>query len=53
MTKQVKIVTFDDEKVQKCEQELTRLVNEGWIIVAAGGNGYRGTDGSFIVLQKG
>jgi hypothetical protein len=54
MTKEVKIVTFIDDREgrEDGERELTRLVNEGWVIVTGGGGSGAGLVWGFVVLQK-
>lgn len=48
---EVKIVDFTIFAKRRAERELTRLVNEGWRIVAAGGSG--SFPGYIVVLQRG
>lgn len=55
MPKLVKITTFMADRVgrEQAEKKLSRLVNDGWEIVTAGGGGHDGTPiWGFIVLQK-
>ncbi len=54
MTKEVKIVSFisDREGREDAERELTRLVNEGWVIVGAGGGNGAELVWGFVILQK-
>ena len=48
---EVKIVDFMFFAKGRAERELTRLVNEGWRIVAAGGGGPLAS--YIVVLQRG
>ena len=50
MAKEIKIVTFEVNlsKIPWAEEQIERYVNEGWVIVAAGGDAGQG----FVVLQK-
>ena len=48
---EVKIVDFMFFAKGRAERELTRLVNEGWRIVAAGGGG--SLTSYMVVLQRG
>jgi hypothetical protein len=48
---EVKIVDFMIFAKGRAERELTRLVNEGWRIVAAGGGGPLAS--YIVVLQRG
>ncbi len=55
MPKLIKITTFMDDKVGRdaAEKELTRLVNDGWEVLTAGGGGHTGTPvWGFVILQK-
>lgn len=55
MPKLVKITTFMADRVgrEQAEKKLSRMVNDGWEIVTAGGGGHDGTPiWGFIVLQK-
>ncbi|MEM6282370.1 MAG: hypothetical protein AAF787_09285 [Chloroflexota bacterium] len=55
MPKLVKITTFMDDKVGRgsAERELTKLVNDGWEIITAGGGGKDGAPiWGFVVLMK-
>lgn len=47
VTHETEHVSLKEEQKQ-CEQELTNLVNQGWRIVAGGGNESAG----FVILQK-
>jgi shikimate kinase len=51
--KEVRIITFNATKKFRLEEEaeITRLVNEGWKILAGGGFG--GVTVGFLALQKG
>jgi hypothetical protein len=53
MAKEVKIVTFIDDREgrEEGERELTRLVNEGWEIKAAGGGTAAELVWGFVILQ--
>jgi hypothetical protein len=55
MAIEVKIVTFIDDREgrEDGEKELTRLVNDGWVIVTGGGGSGAGLVWGFIVLQRG
>ena len=50
LKKLVKIVAVERHSEARAEAELSRLVNEGWAIVAGGGFG--ATSVGFVVLQK-
>jgi hypothetical protein len=54
MTKEVKIVTFinDREGREQGEEELTRLVNEGYEIVSSGGGTGAEMVWGFVILQR-
>jgi hypothetical protein len=54
MAKEVKILSFisDREGREDAEKELTKLVNEGWVIVAAGGGSGAELVWGFVILQK-
>ncbi len=54
MAKEVKIVTFIDDREgrEDGERELTRLVNEGWVILTGGGGSGAGLVWGFVVLQR-
>jgi hypothetical protein len=54
MAKQVKIVNFIDDREgrEQAEVTLTDLVNEGWVIQAAGGGNAAGLLWGFVILQK-
>lgn len=54
MAKEVKIVTFinDREGREQGEEELTRLVNEGYEIKSSGGGTGAEMVWGFVVLQK-
>lgn len=54
MAKEVKIVTFinDREGREEGEKELTRLVNEGYIIVTSGGGTGAEMVWGFVILQR-
>lgn len=55
MPKLVKITTFMDDKVgrEKAEEQLTKLINDGWEIKTAGGGGHQGSPiWGFVILQK-
>jgi hypothetical protein len=51
--KQVKIISFinDREGREDAEIELTRLVNEGWVIVTSGGGTGADLVWGFVILQ--
>lgn len=51
--KEVKIVWVEKNNNDECEEALTKLVNEGWQIVAAGGGrGAVPQPVGFVVLQR-
>jgi hypothetical protein len=54
MAKEVKIISFisDREGREDAEKELTKLVNEGWEIKAAGGGTGAELVWGFVILQK-
>ncbi|MGB7340017.1 MAG: hypothetical protein WBC91_14070 [Phototrophicaceae bacterium] len=54
MAKEIKIVTFinDREGREQGEEELTRLVNEGWIIQSSGGGTGAEMVWGFVILQR-
>ena len=54
MAKEVKLVTFinDREGREQGEEELTRLVNEGYEIKSAGGGTGADMVWGFVVLQR-
>ena len=54
MAKQVKIVTFinDREGREQGEEELTRLVNEGWEIKSSGGGTGAEMVWGFVILER-
>lgn len=54
MAKEIKIVTFinDREGREQGEEELTRMVNEGYVIVAAGGGTGADMVWGFVILQR-
>jgi hypothetical protein len=54
MSKEVKIISFisDREGREDAEKELTKLVNEGWEIKAAGGGTGAELVWGFVILQK-
>lgn len=54
MAKEVKIVTFinDREGRAQGEEELTRLVNEGWEIKSSGGGQGAEMVWGFVVLER-
>jgi len=54
MAKEVKIVTFinDREGREQGEEELTRLVNEGWEIKGTGGGTGAEMVWGFVVLER-
>lgn len=54
MAKEVKIVTFIDDREgrEDGEKELTRLVNEGWVIMTGGGGSGAGLVWGFVILQR-
>ena len=54
MAKEVKIITFinDREGREQGEQDLTRLINEGWEIKVAGGGQGAEMVWGFVVLQR-
>ncbi|MEO8607410.1 MAG: hypothetical protein ABI690_05990 [Chloroflexota bacterium] len=54
MAKEVKIVSFinDREGREDAEKELTRLVNEGWIIISSGGGTGAELVWGFVILQR-
>jgi hypothetical protein len=54
MAKEVKIISFisDREGREDAEKELTKLVNDGWEIKAAGGGTGAELVWGFVILQK-
>jgi hypothetical protein len=54
MAKEIKIVTFinDREGREQGEEELTRLVNEGWEIRTSGGGSGADMVWGFVILQR-
>ena len=54
MAKEVKIVSFinDREGREDAEKELTRLVNEGWVIISSGGGTGADLVWGFVILQR-
>lgn len=54
MAKEVKIVSFinDREGREDAEKELTRLVNEGWVIISSGGGTGAELVWGFVILQR-
>ncbi len=54
MVKQVKIISFinDREGREEAERELTRLVNEGWVIISSGGGTGAELVWGFVILQR-
>jgi hypothetical protein len=52
--KEVKIVSFinDREGREDAEKELTRLVNEGWVIISSGGGTGAELVWGFVILQR-
>ncbi len=54
MAKEVKIITFinDREGREQGEDELTRLVNEGYHIVSSGGGTGAEMVWGFVILQR-
>lgn len=54
MAKQVKIVNFIDDREgrEQAEMTLTDLVNDDWVIKAAGGGNAAGLLWGFVILQK-
>lgn len=54
MAKEIKIVTFinDREGRNQGEEELTRLVNEGYDIITAGGGHGAEMVWGFVILQR-
>lgn len=54
MAKEVKIVTFINQREgrEDGEAELTRLVNDGWVIVTGGGGTGAEMMWGFVVLQR-
>lgn len=51
-TQAVQLVFVSANRKPECEAELTRLVNEGWVITAAGGGGSSYTTNGFVVLVR-
>lgn len=51
--KKVKIITFIDDREgrEEAEDQLSELVNNGWVIVTAGGGGGAGLVWGFVILQ--
>jgi hypothetical protein len=54
MAKAVKIVSFinDREGREEAERELTRMVNDGWVIISSGGGTGADLVWGFVILQK-
>ncbi len=54
MAKEIKIVTFinDREGREQGEEELTRLVNEGWEIKSSGGGQGAEMVWGFVILER-
>lgn len=54
MAKEVKIVTFinDREGRQEGEQDLARMLNEGWVIAGAGGGPGADLMWGFVILVR-
>lgn len=54
MAKEVKIMTFinDREGREEGERELSRLVNEGWVIMTSGGGPGADLMWGFVILQR-
>ena len=54
MAKEVKIISFinDREGREDAEKELTRLVNEGWVIISSGGGTGADLVWGFVILQR-
>ena len=54
MAKEVKVITFinDREGREEGEKELTRLVNEGWVIITAGGGPGADMMWGLVILQR-
>ena len=54
MEKEVKIISFinDREGREDAEKELTRLVNEGWVIISSGGGTGADLVWGFVILQR-
>ena len=54
MAKEVKIVTFINQREgrEDGEKELSRLVNEGWRIITAGGGTGAEMMWGFVILQR-
>lgn len=51
--KKVKIITFIDDREgrEDAEIQLGELINNGWVMVTAGGGGGAGLVWGFVVLQ--
>ncbi len=54
MAKEVKIISFinDREGREDAEGELTRLVNDGWVIISSGGGTGAELVWGFVILQR-
>ncbi|MCU0513268.1 MAG: hypothetical protein MUE40_11945 [Anaerolineae bacterium] len=54
MAKEIRIVTFinDREGREQGEEELTRMVNDGFVIQAAGGGTGADMVWGFVILQR-
>lgn len=52
--KEVKILSFinDREGREEAERELTRMVNEGWVILSSGGGTGAELVWGFVLLQR-
>ena len=51
-TKAVQLVFVSANRKAECEAELTQLINDGWVIVTAGGGGSSYTTNGFVVLVR-
>lgn len=53
-TKEVKIISFinDREGREDAEQTLSRMVNDGWVIISSGGGSAAELVWGFVILQR-
>lgn len=51
--KKVKIITFIDDREgrEEAENQMDDMVNQGWVIVSAGGGSGAGLVWGFVILQ--
>ena len=51
-SKTVQLVFVSANRKAECEAELTHLINQGWVIMAAGGGGSSYKTNGFVVLVR-